>query len=92
MATILVKKKKETDNIWIFDVDLEGSKYIVIVPREYWKKLTGGKAKPEELARKSFEFLLEREPKESILREFELPAIQKYFPEYESKIKHSNIL
>ena len=37
----------------------------------------------ETLVRDSFTFLLEREPKESILREFDLPVIKRYFPEYE---------
>ena len=39
-------------------------------------------AEPEELLRASFEFLLEREPKESILRTFELPVIERYFRDY----------
>lgn len=38
---------------------------------------------PEELVRRSFEFLLQRESKESILREFDLSVIQRYFPEYD---------
>jgi hypothetical protein len=37
---------------------------------------------PEELLEASFKFLLEREPKESILARFELPVIERYFPEY----------
>jgi hypothetical protein len=37
---------------------------------------------PEELIEASFEFLLAREPKESILRRFELAVIERYFPEY----------
>jgi len=41
---------------------------------------------PEELLRASFEFLLEREPKEAILRRFELPVIERYFPEYRTRI------
>lgn len=41
---------------------------------------------PEALIEASFEFLLEREPKESILREFDLPVIERYFPEYPRKI------
>ncbi len=40
----------------------------------------------ERLAEESFAFLLEREPRESILREFELPVIGRYFPEYEGEI------
>ena len=50
-------------------------------------KLAGDAATPEELIRKSFEFLLEREPKESILGRFDLPVIGRYFPEYEREIK-----
>jgi hypothetical protein len=40
----------------------------------------------EELVRDSFRFLLEREPQESILREFNLSLIGRYFPEYEREI------
>lgn len=40
----------------------------------------------EGLIRRSFEFLLDRESKESILGEFELSAISRYFPEYEEVI------
>jgi hypothetical protein len=40
----------------------------------------------EELVRESFGFLLERESKESILREFKLSVIGRYFPDYERAI------
>jgi hypothetical protein len=43
-------------------------------------------ATPEQLLQASFEFLLEREPKEAILKRFELPVIERYFPEYRSTI------
>lgn len=43
-------------------------------------------ATPEELLEASFVFLLEREPKESILRTFELPVIERYFPDYPHRI------
>lgn len=42
----------------------------------------GGADDPEALIEASFRFLLEREPKESILGAFELPVIERYFPEY----------
>jgi len=35
------------------------------------------------LIRRSFEFLLDREPNTSILHAFSLPVIGEYFPEYE---------
>ncbi len=40
----------------------------------------------EELIRRSFDFLLQREPKESILSTFELSEISRYFPEYTREI------
>jgi hypothetical protein len=43
-------------------------------------------AAPDELVRRSFEFLLAREPKESILGRFDLPVIGRYFPDYERTI------
>jgi len=41
----------------------------------------------EHLVRRSFEFLLEREPPESILRSFDLSVIQRYFREYDQRFK-----
>ena len=51
-----------------------------------YQRLAGSKASPEELVAESFRFLLEREPKESILRSFDLTVISRYFPEYEREI------
>jgi len=39
-------------------------------------------AQIERLIRDTFDFLLEREPKESILRQFDLSVVERYFPEY----------
>jgi hypothetical protein len=54
--------------------------------RSDYERLTGGKASPEALVEESFRFLLEREPKESILGAFDLTVIGRYFPEYERAI------
>lgn len=43
-------------------------------------------ATPEALIEASFHFLLEREPKEAILARFELPVIERYFPEYRTTV------
>jgi hypothetical protein len=58
----------------------------VSVTPEYLQKLTRGRASGETLLQTSFEFLLERESNTSILRTFDLPLIQRYFPEYERTI------
>ena len=47
----------------------------------------GGGASAERLLEESFRFLLEREPKEAILRSFEISVIGRYFPEFESEIR-----
>ncbi len=46
----------------------------------------GAGAGAAELVRASFEFLLEREPKEAIMSRFDLTVIGRYFPEYEQEI------
>jgi hypothetical protein len=46
-----------------------------------------GATDPIDLVRRSFEFLLEREPATSILREFRITDIERYFPEYPAVIR-----
>ena len=43
-------------------------------------------ASAERLIDASFRFLLDREPKESILSSFDLTVISRYFPEYDETI------
>ncbi len=64
----------------------ETSHLVTVKPEDYLR-LTGGKVDAAELVRRSFEFLLDNEPKESILRQFDLSAIGKYFPQYDREIK-----
>jgi hypothetical protein len=49
-------------------------------------RLAPGSGDPSALVEASFTFLLEREPRESILRSFELAVIGRYFPEYADEI------
>ncbi|MGH2703927.1 MAG: hypothetical protein ACRDJ4_02170 [Actinomycetota bacterium] len=58
------------------------STHDVKVPAESMQRL-GWPGTPEELLRRAFHFLLEREPKESILSSFDIDAIGRYFPEWE---------
>lgn len=41
----------------------------------------------EAFVRRAFAFLLEREPKESILSRFDVTVIGRYFPEFEATIR-----
>ena len=92
MAKVSVEGKSENSEAFIFNVEVvEGNSktvHTVEVDRPYYERLTGGKVTPAELVEKSFSFLLRREPKESILRRFNLEKIAYYFPEYEDDIKN----
>jgi hypothetical protein len=52
-------------------------------------RLAPGATDPVDLVRRSFAFLLEREPPSSILRSFDLPIIGRYFPDYETTIRRA---
>ncbi len=60
--------------------------HTVTVQADYAQKLTNGRISHTELLKKSFEFLLQREPNTSILRSFDLSVISRYFPEFEHEI------
>ena len=59
----------------------------VTLPSEDYERIAGGKVEPAELVRRSFEFLLENEAKESILAKFDLTVIGRYFPNFEKEIR-----
>jgi hypothetical protein len=58
------------------------SQHLVRVSAEDLKRW-GRSRSPDQLVADSVAFLLEREPKESILKEFDLSVIRRYFPEYD---------
>jgi hypothetical protein len=64
----------------------DATHHVVDVVGDVLDELASGHT-PEELVRESFVFLLEREPRESILRSFELPVIARYFPEFPDEIR-----
>ncbi len=63
------------------------TRHQVTVKKDDYTRLTQDKVSPAHLVEASFRFLLEREPKESILRSFDLLDIGRYFPEYEQTIR-----
>jgi hypothetical protein len=66
--------------------DAAATDHVVSVDHPTLDDLAPG-APPEELVRASFEFLLEREPRESIMRTFELPIIGRFFGDYRDEIR-----
>jgi hypothetical protein len=54
---------------------------VTMAARDYDRLTQGGT--PEQIVEAAFRFLLDREPKESILGRFDVSAIGTYFPEFE---------
>jgi hypothetical protein len=88
-AQIQIKKVKDGEfHVRVIEGRSESTHRVTVTPDEY-RRLSEGKIEADELIRRSFEFLLAREPKESILPEFDLPLIGRYFPEYERELKRA---
>ena|SRR5690348_5373136 len=56
--------------------------YQVTMSQVDFKSLGRETAAPEECVRAAFMFLLDREPKGSILRRFDVSVIERYFPDF----------
>lgn len=89
MAEIDVETKEHNDS-YEFQVTVrEGqseTRHRVTLNKSDYSQLVGEQTSPQALVEESFRFLLEREPKESILRSFDLLVIGRYFPEYRREI------
>jgi hypothetical protein len=76
---------------WDCDVDVvEGerrSRHNVRVSRDDLARWGGrGEESPDGLLKRAFEFLLQREPAEQILKSFELQDVTRYFPEFDREM------
>ena len=69
--------------------DGEATRHTVLVSQDDLARFAPGHYDADELVTASFAFLLEREPREAILRRFELPVIERYFPGYEAHIRRA---
>lgn len=65
----------------------ETSHHVAISPADYNRYAGTSGVTQEELVRRSFEFLLEHEPKESIIGRFQLNVISRYFPQFEKEMQ-----
>ena len=86
---IEVTRKAGTDPL-AFDVVIkEGpseSRHHVTMARAACDKWAGSERTPEACVEAAFRFLLDREPKESILARFDVSVIQRYFPDFEREL------
>ena len=86
MATVSVDRVREhTYSVVVADGGGRSVHEVTVRPVDVERYAPGAPA--ERLIEASFVFLLEREPKEAILSRFDLPAIERYFPEYPREIR-----
>ena len=62
------------------------TRHHVTLARDTCERLTMGTHTPEHCIEAVFQFLLDREPQESILRRFDITVISRYFPEFEREL------
>lgn len=83
-------RRMEGDNPLAFAVAVrDGSgetRHHVTIARETCERLSAGEHAPERCIEAAFRFLLDREPKESILRHFDVSVISRYFPDFEREL------
>ena len=76
-----------TCSVRVDDGDGPPSSHVVAVAGPDLERLAPGAADPADLVARSFNFLLAREAKTSILGRFDLMVIARYFPEFERTIR-----
>ena len=90
MAEIAVAEGTQEDQSVSFEVKVSDSRsetvHEVTVARAELDRLAEPGESGSQFIRRCFEFLLEREPKESIMRSFDISVIKKYFPDFEREI------
>jgi hypothetical protein len=62
------------------------SRHHVTMARATCDRWAGSERAPEACVEAAFRFLLDREPKESILARFDVSVIARYFPEFEREL------
>jgi hypothetical protein len=88
MVAIEVTRRPGDDPL-AFDVtvgaDAGQTRHLVTLAPADLARLGAGRA-PERLVEAAFRFLLDREPRESILRRFDISVIPRYFPEFDREL------
>ncbi len=72
-----------------FDVVIDDgagrTQHRITMSQETYGRISEGGQRPENCIEAAFHFLLDREPKEAILEQFDITVISRYFPEFEKE-------
>jgi Uma2 family endonuclease len=88
-ATIDVECVAKDDTLRFLVMVREGpgaSRHEVTAARDMLRQLSRDEAPAKDVVEAAFRFLLDREPKESILSRFDMSVISRYFPEFEREL------
>ena len=85
MATIDVEKEGDAFRVRVQEAKGATTHRVTAKAADLARLSRAGET-PEAFLVRCFEFLLEREPKESIMSSFDVMVIARYFPEFESTI------
>ena len=86
VSTVEVEQLVSRFHVRVTDDDGSATEHDVTLSRADHERLGSGYPRPEAFIRACFEFLLEREPKGSILGSFDISEIGTYFHEFEQEI------
>ncbi|HET6770561.1 MAG TPA: hypothetical protein VFH75_02855 [Actinomycetota bacterium] len=90
MAEVHVERSQSGEifefSVRVSEKESETQHNVTLSEHDY-ARLGTGYASPEEFVHACFGFLLARETKEQILRQFDVSVIPRYFPEFENQIR-----
>jgi hypothetical protein len=87
VETVDVERLASRFHLRVTDEDGSATEHDVTLSAVDHERLGAGYPTPEAFIQACFGFLLEREPKTSILRSFDVSQIATYFPEFEATIR-----
>lgn len=84
----MIEVRKQREGVFEVTVREGGGEthHRVTMSAQIYANLSGGRVSEERLLEAAFRFLLERESKEQILRQFDVTVIARYFPEFETAL------
>jgi spore germination protein YaaH len=90
MPTIEIGTETEGANQWAYEVVVKDNgrrlEYAVTLSWRDYDHWSHGRVAPQKVVKAAFEFLLSKEPADSIVAKFDCSLIRRYFPEVDREL------
>jgi hypothetical protein len=84
----VIEVEKINDELFEVFITHDGTtSHLITLNQNDYEKYSHKQCTPEDLINASFQFLLDRESNQSILKKFSLSVIENYFPEYPTELR-----